>query len=847
MVLFIALCVVVIIAIIVGSQIAAPQSRRAREVSTAQVHTIVEWARDFGRAAEDSIKQYRWLDRDFSEIWTSRRPSPPKPSDKARKDYLRSGDITEAQLGRYIKRWRQGVGTFCDRLNEEFTLRELKECSEFFASAEKAPLTEEQARAVICMDNWVQVVAAAGSGKTSVMVTKAAYALHRNLVEPDRILLLAYNTLAAGELQERIDLNLRRAGFDPGGVRALTFHSFGLSLIGLATGKKPSLAKFSEDTNRLRHAHTIVERLGSADSMFAENWALLKTVYARDLPAWDEEPLDEYWDPSTRVKGFRTLDDKVVKSREEQMICDWLFMHGVQYEYERDYEINLADSTHRQYQPDFYYPDAQLYHEHFALDEKGNPPKAFIGYQEGVTWKRDAHRTHGSSLFETTSAGIRGQSPFAELRQELEARGVSPTFAPDRTALGRKPIEDSEVLKKLLSFLIHYKSSRLDENTLRARLDNEQSSSNYPRHRTFVDVFLAFFTQWQKDLKDSQSVDFDDMLGLAADLLADKNATQDYDLVLVDEFQDTSIARLDLVRNLVAGTRAHVTVVGDDWQSIYRFAGADISAITGFEEAVGKSSTLNLTRTFRCPEKISQISSGFAMKNPTQLTKSVTGRPDFLESHITIHFAASGNNREEYAENRKAAIHFATERLVPSDGSGKESLIVLGRYNHELKNKPDLSKFNKTYDYEYHTIHRFKGREADHIIVVGVDADDKYGFPSAIENDFVLNLVMPGKESFAHAEERRLLYVAITRARKSVTLIADARTPSAFIRELIDDFNVPTLSASGEPVESVSCPRCGSTLVQKTNGKTGHPFWGCRSFPACSYSKSIISSDKAAA
>jgi DNA helicase-4 len=246
------------------------------------------------------------------------------------------------------------------------------------------------------MDNWVQVVAAAGSGKTSVMVAKAAYALHRNLVEPDRILLLAFNTLAAGELQERIDLNLRRAGFDSGGVKASTFHAFGLSLIGLATGKKPSLAKFAEDANRLRHAHTIVERLGSADSIFSENWALLKTVYARDLPAWNEEPVDEYWDPSTRVKGFRTLDDKVVKSREEQMICDWLFMHGVQYEYERDYEINLADSTHRQYRPDFYYPDAQLYHEHFALDENGDPPEAFIGYREGVAWKRDAHRTHGS-------------------------------------------------------------------------------------------------------------------------------------------------------------------------------------------------------------------------------------------------------------------------------------------------------------------------------------------------------------------------------------------------------------------------------------------------------------------
>jgi DNA helicase-4 len=838
--LIVAFCVLALVVIVVAiSQSTAPESRRAKEVSDQRLHTILEWTRRFELAAKASLADYRWLDRDFRHTWTSQKPPALGPSEKNLKHYLRSHNITERELQRLLDVVQQGVDAVCDKLNENFTLRELEECSAFFATVEKSPLTNEQARAVICMDNWVQVVAAAGSGKTSVMVAKAAYALHRHLVAPDRILLLAFNKGAADELQQRIDLNLKRAGFDADAVKASTLHAFGLALIGLATGKKPRLAKFAEDANRLSHSHTIVETLSSADSTFAENWALLKTVYARDLPAWDEDPVDEYWDPATRAKGFRTLDDTVVKSREEQMICDWLFMHGVRYEYERDYEIDLGDSTHGLYRPDFYYPDAQLYHEHFALDENGKPPERFLNYDKGVEWKRDAHRTHKTSLFETTSAGIRGSTPFAQLRRELESRGISVVFSPDRTAVGRKPIENSEILMKLLTFLTHYKSSRLDERTLRERLQSEQSFNNYPRHRTFIDVFLAFFTQWQQELKDSQSVDFDDMLGLAADLLADKNAPQDYDLVLVDEFQDTSIARLDLVRNLVAGTQAHVTAVGDDWQSINRFAGADISATTGFEKAVGKSSTLNLTRTFRCPDQISKISSEFAMKNPAQLTKSVTGQPNFLESHITIHFAASGNNREESAANRKAAIRLATEKILRGDGPGKESLIVLGRYNHELENRPDLSEFNGTFDYGYHTIHRSKGREADHIIVVGVDADDKFGFPSAIEDDFVLNLVMPGKESFAYAEERRLLYVAMTRAKKSVTLIADERTPSTFIRELIDDFDVPTLSVSGEPIESESCPQCGSTLVEKTNRGTGQAFWGCRSFPACGYSRPL--------
>ena len=148
----------------------------------------------------------------------------------------------------------------------------------FFDTIEKTPLTDEQAKAVICFDNRVQVLAAAGSGKTSLMVARAAYAVTRGLVDPERILLLAFNRAAADELQERVEARFAAAGIDPTGVRASTFHSFGLDVIGRATGVKPRLASWLESGDGLGVIERIVDNLRDRDSQFRYRWDLYRTA-----------------------------------------------------------------------------------------------------------------------------------------------------------------------------------------------------------------------------------------------------------------------------------------------------------------------------------------------------------------------------------------------------------------------------------------------------------------------------------------------------------------------------------------------------------------------------------------
>ena len=281
--------------------------------------------------------------------------------------------------------------------NEQIMASELSSRRSFFDTIEKTPLTDEQARAVVCFDNRVQVLAAAGSGKTSVMVARAAYAVSRGFVAPDRILLLAFNKAAAAELQERVAARFAAAGIDSSGLRAATFHSFGLEVIGRATGAKPRLARWLDQGEDVAMVLRIVDELRDASESFRYHWDLYRLLFA-NVPADLTENEPDGYDHATRQTGYRTFAGEVVKSHGERLIANFLYLNGVDYVYERPYDVDVSDSTHSQYRPDFYYPGIDVWHEHWALGRDGKPPSKFEGYAESMAWKRQVHAQHGTRL-----------------------------------------------------------------------------------------------------------------------------------------------------------------------------------------------------------------------------------------------------------------------------------------------------------------------------------------------------------------------------------------------------------------------------------------------------------------
>ena len=804
--------------------------------------TIDAWLDHKAEQERTCLVQRRWFTHEQQDDVLAARPAVDAASLRSRLEKpgvaVRLGSSAEA-IEHSVAAWEANHRLAWDALNAAHLERELLACKDLLDRVESKPLTTEQARAVVCFDNRVQVVASAGSGKTSTMVAKAAYAIHRGFVDPKRIVLLAFNKPAAEELKERAALAFERLGMSDVAVETSTFHALGLRLIGKATGEKPDIPDWATDAaGGVRKLTDIVDQLKDRSPTFRDQWDLFRFVFGKDLPAFGARESADVWDAQGKGSLITNRGERV-KSREEVMIANLLFLNGVDYRYEHPYPHRTADETHRQYRPDFYYPDLDLFHEHFALDADGMPPKHFEGYLEGVAWKRQLHAEKGTQLFETTSHGLRRNRDLDRLKQELTARGLVLDPNPERQIPkgGQQPMASVELIGLIRTFMSHAKSNGLSGSDLQQRLDAMPDDTFKLRHEIFLDIVVPVIAAWDRALVAEGGIDFEDMLNLAAGHLESGRVEAPYDLVMADEFQDASRARARLCRALVQDKGRFFFAVGDDWQSINRFAGADVSVMTGFRQWFGHGQVLKLEQTFRCPQALCDVSSAFVSKNPEQIVKRV--RSDTL---------AQGPVLQAFQVESKDKLADAIDRFVmnlaesvrdgatPPGRNGKVSVYVLGRYNADRNYVPmRQSRFNRWVEVSFLTIHRSKGSEADYVILPEmISAARRRSFPNTRTEDSVLALAMPEGETFPLGEERRLFYVALTRARRTVAMFTARGQWSTFLRELEEDGAVVLTNTEGKAVKETPCPACKQGVLVLRTGPYGE-FRSCSNFPECSY------------
>ena len=791
------------------------------------IHNALAWHDAVRGSLDGSLAAQRWVPTEVVDSFLATRP------ERGLTDRIRSRGIEEMVTVR-----ERMAADFLDvdltslvaETNMRIMRMELATRRPFLDTIEKSPLTEEQARAVICFDNRVQVLAAAGSGKTSVMVARAAYAVDRGFVTADRILMLAFNKAAAAELQDRVSGRFAEAKIDATGLRASTFHSFGLEVIGAATGEKPRLASWVEQAQDAQAVMAIIDDLRDRSMTFRYRWDLYRLLFANAPTDLDQDEPDG-WDKESSETGYRTFAGEVVKSHGERLIANFLYLNGVDYVYERPYEIDVADATHSQYRPDFYYPAIDVWHEHWGIDQDGNPPAEFEGYAETMTWKRELHATHDTTLVESTWAEVMFGTGLDDLRAELTELGLTFDWNPDRPIddAWSKPMKHEDLARLVRTFMTHVKSNSWTASDLEGRLGGELKHLDGFRTSLFLDVYWPIHAEWERRLADDRSVDFEDMLVRAADHLDAGNVDVPYDLIMVDEFQDASQARARLVRGLVQRPGRFLLTVGDDWQSVNRFAGADLSVMTGFESWFGRGQQLSLTTTFRCPQIICDVAREFVSKNPGQFDKPM--RSAHVDAGPPVTVIRAGDHAKAVATYLQDLATSIEKRRVAPGPDGTVSVDVLGRYRFHRDVLP--SKIPSNLNVTFRTVHGSKGLEADYILIVGMDTG-AYGFPSAIADDPVLGLAMPGAESFTHAEERRLLYVALTRARRGVTLIGTPDRLSPFVIELLADRRVEDGAADVAPVEI--CPTCKRGTLVRRKSKYG-TFLGCSAFPACKHTR----------
>jgi len=285
-------------------------------------------------------------------------------------------------------------------------------------------------------------------------------------------------------------------------------------------------------------------------------------------------------------------------------------------------------------------------------------------------------------------------------------------------------------------------------------------------------------------------IDFGDMIAQAAQALDSGAASVPFRYLLVDEFQDISAGRAALVKALQRSRPGmRLVAVGDDWQSIYRFAGSDVSIMTAFEAHFGHTETRFLRRTFRFDRRLEAVASAFVLRNPLQIRKQVEAREPGSEAPAVVLWLPVDGVVDDPIPGIAAdlfgppagAVAAATARPGP-----RPDVLVLGRYRSlEPQARLDwLAEHHPQADWRFSTIHRAKGATADYAVVLGVRGG-RQPFPAERAEDPLLAGFLGALEPFPHAEERRLFYVALTRARHRVYVVGDRRQPSAFFEELL--------------------------------------------------------------
>ena len=715
------------------------------------------------------------------------------------------------------------------KANRAFVTNELARSRSLFDRIEARPLTDEQRQAVVVDERRNLVVAAAGSGKTSVIVAKAGWLVRRGYRKPSELLLLAFASDARNEMEERVRSRLgAEAARD---VMVRTFHSLGMAIIGEAEGKRPALARSAESDRAL---FDLLK--GIVADLFAEgalSEALLEWIQDQFAPYSSQHDFASwgaYWN-YIRRNDIRSLKGDEVKSYEECEIANFLYLHGVAYEYEAPYEHGTATAEKRQYKPDFHLPEHGIYIEHFGIDAEGKTApfvdrEKYLGEME---WKRRVHAERGTVLVETFSHERADGKLTRNLTKKLAAHGVTLSPVPrDQVfaALDGQGRVDS-FTRLLATFLQHFKGSGLSFGDLAERA---RSVCDGGRAQAFLAVFRPVFERYQETLAGAGEIDFHDMINRATDHVEAGRYGSPYGYVLVDEFQDISPARARLLKALLdSAPGSKLFAVGDDWQAIYRFGGSDIAVMREFGERFGVFERVDLETTFRCADRIAALATDFVLRNPAQIRKTV--RATRKAERTAVHVGLPGGQG-------LALLKEALDRIAEDAGrhAGISEVLLLGRYRHlQPLNLESLATQYPGLRLSFMTVHRAKGLEADYAVVLGLCAG-KLGFPVEIADDPMLDLVLSAPEEHPNAEERRLLYVALTRARRQVFLLAEGGAPSGFVTELIGgDYDVTVF---GRPPDGdVACPECKEgRLERRENPRDRGVFYGCSNWPYCEQS-----------
>lgn len=746
----------------------------------------------------------------------------------------------------------QSFDSYIINYNKSYVLTQKEKLKSFFEDIEGKALDEQQQTAVITDEYSNLIIAGAGSGKTLTIIGKVKYLIEQRKIAPENILLLSFTKKTVDELNERLQkMEL--------GARATTFHKLGYDIIKKYLKTAPAVTNENtirniitsyleqdilEEADALKafieyvacymnipEGHESFDSLG--EKLDTEKGIDFQTLKSKCEP----EPLNK-----VAKKSLDTLQGERVKSLEELTIANFLYLNGIDYDYEKPYPY--GDTLYR---PDFYLKDYDIYLEHFGVDEN-NEAKWLTDFNEenyvkemGI--KRETHKTNGTKLLETYSYYNKQNVLLEKLKEMLENENV--VFKPrDVKNIFKKVTNNDahfgkEITKLIETFINLCKSRQLDYEAITKLFIDKKASSKFMRDRQalFLKFAMPILKRYEATLKERNEIDFNDMINLATELVKKNSPDYTFKHIIIDEYQDISYSRFNLIKEIRNLSGARLICVGDDWQSIYRFAGSDISLFSNFEKHVGIHEKLFIEQTYRNSQSLIDVTSKYIQKNKKQIPKNPKSKKEAITNPIKFVY---------YSESNAETIFINEIQNIVEKGDNKP-ILVLGRHSFDINEFIKLTPNSRIKYYErtdklevkgfehidikYITVHKSKGLEADNVIVLNLK-NHLLGFPNKMTDDPMLSLLLSDDEDFRYAEERRLFYVALTRTKNDVVLLIP-RDVSLFAEELVAD-NDFLLSSNNEKLSRTNCPYCKTGhLVIRQNPIKNNQFLGCSHYPSC--------------
>lgn len=648
-------------------------------------------------------------------------------------------------------------------------------------------LDQEQRNAIVVDDAVNLIVAAAGSGKSTVLLNKILYLNRRkDKIDSERILILAFNRKVANDLKNKL-----KTTYHLPNVVVETFHSFGLKVLQKESKQSLLFDGSEEDAKYL----TLIKELFISllkSNKFQELFVDYISYYGEeDIDEISFEKKEQYYN-YVRTRRYTTLNNVPVKSVAERNIANFFFIHGIKFEYEP--AVRWSDQIDgKEYHPDFYLPEYDIYIEHWGVNEEMKVPEWFnktsSEYCAEMEWKRRQFKKYDKLLIETWQYDAHSGRLLEDLRKkiqgavpEIEFKRLSYADLVNKTFAFKESYD--EFTKLMWTFIKLAKSNALSPQEIRKRIESDQYSN---KQKCFGRLAAEVFIVYEKCLHEKNKIDFADMINQGVEIVKSSNYGSKFDYVLVDEFQDISTQRLNLLKAILqSSSQPKLFCVGDDWQSIYRFAGSDVSIFVDFENFFSDPEILQLSTNYRCSKSIIDISNHLIKFNKTKREKVVKSKSAITRPPVLYVLADSEKN---YERNETKILVEEIKKLI-AKGVMPSEIMILSRYNKNLMElKYGLNEERIPISEKHNagivllSIHRAKGLESKYVFILDV-SEGRMGFPCQIQDSSVLKIVKPDSREDPVEEERRLFYVALTRSKEYLYIFTRKDSKSVFIYEI---------------------------------------------------------------